>query len=196
MVRRAERANDHRPEFCGIARTASARMDAGRLENLLVRHIGQDSRQAPGAERLARARRTDQQKVVGASGRYLERTLDPLHPHHVLEIGNIAGDRQAIVPRHSRSGGYKLQISTFQKLDTLPKRIKTDIAKTFHQRSLGGIRPRDYQDVLVVARQAHRNGQNPSYRFQEPVQRQFPDKDEAFDFLNADLAGRHKHPYR
>ena len=88
------------------------------FENFVVRHIGEYSRQAPGAKSLTRSRRTDQQKIMGARSRNLERPFYSIHPHNIFKIGNVCRNRKKVPARHPRGGANTIKITAFQKFHT------------------------------------------------------------------------------
>ena len=86
VMRRAERAlREHGVLAVGQSRD---RPDLGRLQRLLVRHVGENGGQTPREHGLARTGRADEEHVVGTCGGDLQRALDVLLPHDVGEIGN------------------------------------------------------------------------------------------------------------
>ena len=65
---------------------AGDRVDGGRLERLVERERRQDARQPPRHHRLARARGADEQQVVPAGRRNLERPPRQRLAAHVGEV--------------------------------------------------------------------------------------------------------------
>ena len=168
-------------------------MDACRLQDFLVRHVGQDSRQTPGAERLARARRTDQQKVVRPGSGDLQGAFYTLHPDHIREVGVFP---LRTGPSLQAFGNKHLPGLSLQKIDAFLQRRNTNKTKTFHQRGLFRIRTRNDQYARVILGQAHRDGQNSPHWLQQPIQRKFAHEDEALEIADFDLSSRIQHPDR
>ena len=95
-VRAPERPlGDQAPE----RRVGSQGVHLGDRDRLGAGELGQQAGEAPGEHRLARARRADQEEVVAAGRRHLERPLGRLLAAHLREVG-AAGAGRSPAARH------------------------------------------------------------------------------------------------
>ena len=112
MVRRTERTRGEQGVV--TVRQPRDRPDLRGLQCLLLRHIGEDRGEAARKHRLARAGRADEQEIVSARRRDLQRALDVFLSHDIGKVGtgDLPGGR--LPPGRRRDG--LLASETFDKL--------------------------------------------------------------------------------
>ena len=115
-------------------------MDLRDLQRFLARHIRQDGRQAAGQHALAGARRADEQHIVRACGRDLQRALDMLLSHDIAEV------RQALLRFLGLPGRLRLDGKFAAQMGgQLPHLLHGDDGQAARQRGLARIFRRDIQ---------------------------------------------------
>jgi len=129
------------------------------LERFLPRHVGQNGGQALGEHALAGARRPDEQDVVPACGRDLERAPGILLSLHVAEIWQ----RQFLRFRLPFGRGSKGRLPAEMRGQLLNAAHAVD-RQPVRQRGLGGIFRRNIQLPDAKFPRGHRHGQHAAHR--------------------------------
>ena len=142
-------------------------VDRGRLHRLLDRERGQDPGDAPGQHRLAGAGWPDEDEVVAARGRDLQRAAGDRLP---ADVGHV-GQRAARDPRRRASGRRRPRRRPRQ-----PERLRQghrgmDV-DAVHDRGLGGVRGRHHRRPQALPPRHQHHRQHARHRPQRPVERE------------------------
>ncbi len=166
MVRRAERAGAGQG---ALGDQAGHRMHHRGLEQLARRQRRQQARQALGQHRLARARRSDEQKVVPAGRGDLQRPLGALLAAHVAQVGN----GRAV---HHRTGpGRRHHLGAAHMVDHRDQGTRRQQAGFAGPGRLGAIGLRaDQTEAERIG--GDRRGQGPGHRRDAAVQAELADR--------------------
>ena len=189
MVRRAKRTRaDQR-------RTTEQPGDGvhhGRLQRLVEGERGQDAAEPLGQHRLARAGRTDEQQVVPARCRDLQRPPRHLLAAHVAEVGRGCGcARGGAWNGGDRRSGGRLAAEEGDQIPEVARRLNLAPA---HRRRLAGVLGRNDQPPHLLSARPGGDRQDPAHRTQRSVERQLAHEQRARQCRRVDDARRAEHP--
>ena len=149
------------------------RMDFGRLNRLFKGEVGQNRREPPRQHALPRAGRPDQQGVVPAGRRDLQRPLGHRLPQHVRHVGIAPFGGRPEIQRLFRPEGNK----PLKEVHHLQRRPHPVDLNPFHDARLGGVVRREENPLKPLFRRHNRHRQRPGHPPDRPVQRQLPEED-------------------
>ena len=127
---------------------AGNRMDLGRFQRLLHRHLGQDRDDATGEHGLARARWSDHQDVMAAGRGDLQGALGVVLALHLGEIERILGRRvEDPVAVHADRLDFDLAVQEGDDFDQIVKGVDLDV---LDDRRLAAVQLGDDDPVQAV----------------------------------------------
>ena len=192
VVRRPERPA--RDERLSQRQNSGDRMNLGRLQRLVEAHLGEDRRKASRQHGLAGPRGTDQQDVMPARRRDLERPLGMRLPPHLREINVVLrplGEQAREV--HTRLGELGAGVEEIRDLGQVPRTEHADAGDDARFRE---VLPRQHQRLQLGCSGGERHGQRAAHRPDRALQPQLPQHRDPAQPLARDLLGGRKHAQR
>ena len=164
---------------------ADARHD---LERFALRERGENRRQPAREHRLPRSGRTDQEHVVPARGRDLERALGG-------RLADDIGEVRFVAVRRGRWRGpwRRRELPRAKLLDQIPKRARRRQRHAAHQRGFGHVRGREHERAVIARSRKPRDRQRAAHAADRPVEPELPHQQQPLRRVNGKLAGRHEH---
>ena len=182
------------PTPCGAARGTGARATSAappeqagdrihhrRLQRLVERQRRQDPRQAPREHRLARAGRPDEQQVVAAGGRDLERAARDLLPAHVGQVRRLGALPVRPRRRRPRRAGASRALAAQERDQLGSGSAGACTVVAADDRGLGRVVARHEQPPDAAAARPGGDRQHAAHRPQRAVERQLADEQRAVE---------------
>ena len=169
-MRRSVRTRRHQ-RLVAVQQAGNA-VDRRGLDRLDQFHVGEDGGQAARQQRLARARRTDQQHVVGASDGHFEGALDVLL---ALHVGQVLGVDRLFLEQGLHVAHRRGQVlAAVEKADCLRQGLHPEHRHAVHHRRLGGVLQGHHHALGPRGLRPDRHRQDAGNRLDAAIQGQLP----------------------
>ncbi len=147
-------------------------VDDAHLERLIGRQLGQDAGKAAGQHGLARTGRPDQQAVVAAGRRDLQRPSGHPLPRHIGEVRRAGDCSGCATPPVGRGQARP----AFQPVCEGGQRFHGQGLDTLDPRGFGTVGAGDYYAAPPRGPRCQDHGEDAIHLFDPTIQRQFPDQ--------------------